>query len=267
MKTTPGRERPKPDNSIYDVATRNVSVEPKESRCVGDRFSGAPLDFVKVIAAGLMVMDHVNYVFLGHTANILWYLGRAAFPLFAFAIACNLLRGTREWAYTQKLILLGIVSQPLYATLMASDEGDILFTLSASAVLIVGLRTRPIAVQHFVFFVAVAAIFSSLFRVRAGVDYGIAGMLFPVVLYFVLEGRRSHLIWLTLLLFALNWYPIDDPWVLKPIRVACFTGGVSIIVVVASLILRTRRRFLPRYALHIFYPGHLLVLMIIHYWL
>lgn len=214
-----------------------------------------------------MVIDHVNYVFLGHTANILWYLGRAAFPLFAFAVACNLTRGTSAWGYVEKLILLGIVSQPLYATLMVSDEANILFTLATGVVLAVALRPQHPAVQHLVFFAGIAAIFSSLFRVRAGVDYGIAGLLLPVALYLVLEGRRSHIFWLALLVFALNWYPIDDPWRLKPVQVACFAGAVSVGVALTGLALRTRGRFLPRYALHIFYPGHLCVLMIIHYWL
>jgi hypothetical protein len=44
----------------------------------------------------------VNYVFLGHTANIMWYLGRPAFPLFAFAVACNLQRGDEVAALRPK---------------------------------------------------------------------------------------------------------------------------------------------------------------------
>jgi hypothetical protein len=150
---------------------------------------------------------------------------------------------------------------------MATDEGNILFTLAAGAVLAVALRPQHLVVQHLVFSVSIATIFSSLFRVRGGMDYGIAGMLFPAALYLVLEGRRTHIFWLALLLFALNWYPIDDPWKLKPVQVACFAGAVSILVVLAALVLRTRPRFLPRYALYIFYPGHLVVLIVIHHWL
>jgi hypothetical protein len=98
-------------------------------------------------------------------------------------------------------------------------------------------------------------------------DFGLAGMLLPAALCLVLEGRRSHALWLALLLFALNWYPVDNPWKLQPIQVACFAGGVSVLVALAALALKNRARFLPRYALHVFYPGHLLVLLAIRQWL
>src|SRR6267154_1801028 len=54
-----------------------------------DMFTGAPLDVVKLVAAILMVVDHVNVIFLAHEANIWWKLGRIVFPLFCFATACN----------------------------------------------------------------------------------------------------------------------------------------------------------------------------------
>jgi hypothetical protein len=143
----------------------------------------------------------VNYVFLGHTANIMWYLGRPAFPLFAFAVACNLQRGDEVAALRPK-------ANPAWRCVTAhlcDSDGH-----------------------------------------RRG-QYS----LHPC-------HRRK---------FALNWYPIDDPWKLKPVQVACFAGAVSILVVLAALVLRTRPRFLPRYALYIFYPGHLVVLIVIHHWL
>jgi hypothetical protein len=246
---------------------RTLSDKGPTSRSTLEVFSGAPLDFVKVVAACLMVVDHVNYVFLGHVANIFWYFGRAVFPLFAFALVCNLIRGTNVPDYVGKLILLGVVSQPIYATFTATGEGNTLFTLAVGAVLIVALRLQRPMVQHLIFLAGIVAIFSSLFRVREGLDYGIAGMLFPAALYLVLEGRRSHALWLVLLLFALNWYPINNPWKLEPIKVAWFAGTGAILVALTGLALKKRPRFLPRYALHIFYPGHLLVLMTIHRWM
>jgi TraX protein len=230
-------------------------------------FSGAPLDAVKVASACLMLADHVNYVFFGHVANFMWYLGRPVFPLFVFAMVCNLIRGTDALEYVGKLILLGVFSQPFYATLMATDQGNTLFTLAVGAVLVVALRAQRPVVQHLVFFIAIIAIFSSLFRVRGGLDFGLGGMLFPAALYLVLQGRLWHLPSLALLLFALNWYPIDNPWRLEPVQVALFACASATVIALAALRLRKQPRFLPRYALHIFYPGHLLALLAIHLWL
>lgn len=231
-----------------------------------DFFSGAPLDFVKVVAACLMVIDHINYVFFGHAANIMWDLGRPAFPLFAFTLACNLLRGTDPPNYVARLILLGVISQPIYATLTAADEANILFTLAVGAVIVMALRPQHLMVQHLVFLAGIATIFSPVFRAQEGMEYGLAGMLLPAALCLTLEGRRSHILWLALLVFALNWYPADNPWLFHPIQVAWFTGIATILIALIASALIKRPRFLPRYALHIFYPSHLLLLLVVHHW-
>jgi len=226
-------------------------------------FSGAPLDCVKTVAAALMVVDHVNYMFFEHTANVMWYLGRPVFPLFVFALVCNLMRGTNAPDYIGKLILLGVVSQPLYATAMAASLGNVLFTLAVGAVVAVALRRQHWIVQHGVFLIATTTIFSSFLQVRDGLDYGLAGMLLPAALYLALQGGRAHIIWLAALVVALNWYP-PNPWQLRPILVACVTAVGAILIALAALALRGRARFLPRYALHVFYPGHLAILIAIH---
>jgi hypothetical protein len=250
---------------LMTAPTKESAISPSAPSAL-NVFSGAPLDFVKVVAACLMVVDHVNYVFFDHVANFMWYLGRPVFPLFAFALVCNLMRGANTQNYLEKLILFGILSQPIYATLVATEVGNTLFTLAVAAVLVVSLRSWHPVVQHLVFLAGIATIFSQFFRAQQGLDYGLAGMLFPAALYLVLEGKWSYILWLVLLLFALNWFPVEA-WKLKPIQVACFAGTVSILVALVALALKDRPRFLPRYALHIFYPSHLLALLALRQWL
>jgi hypothetical protein len=235
-------------------------------RDIAHILSGAPLDFVKVVAAILMVIDHVNYVFIARDPNVIWYLGRPVYPLFAFALACNLLRGATPWPYVQRLVLIGVISQPIFSSLMPVNYANILFTLAAGACVIVALRSQPLLVQHLVFLVATLLIFSTLLRVRGGLDYGLAGVLLPAALYLILEGRTSHVIWLAFMLFGLNWTEINDPWSLRPLLVAFIAGAGGILVLLAARAFKERPRFLPRYALHVFYPGHLLVLLTIYRW-
>jgi len=224
-----------------------------------DVFAGAPLDFIKVIAALFMVGDHVNVVLLNRGVQPLWQFGRIAFPLFAFALACHLLRGTRPAGYVEKLILWGVLSQPIYTLVTGWVEGNTLFTLAVAATIITALRQQSRLLQHAVFFVAAALIFSGVVPVRSGVDYGLAGVLFPAALFLVLNGSRSHIVWLVLLLVGLNWhYP--NPWELLPVKTASLAAGGAVATVAIALALRNRRRFLPRYAFYIFYPAHLLIL-------
>lgn len=245
-------------------ATDSLVTGELTSRSIVDAFSGAPLDTVKVVAALLMVVDHVNYVFFDHAANVMWYLGRPVFPLFVFALVCNLMRKVDVLGYVTKLAVLGVVSQPIYTTLMSANLGVVLFTLAVGALIVVAIRSLSAIWQHLVLAAAVATIFSGHFVVREGLDYGLAGMLLPAALYLVLNGKWSHLPWLLLLVFALNWFP-KATW-MHPVQIAFVTAGLSLVIAVAALAVRGRPRFLPRYALHVFYPGHLLLLLAIHRW-
>jgi hypothetical protein len=77
-------------------------------------FTGASLDLVKIVAAVAMTAAHANEVVLHNGWRPLWDFGRLSFPLFSFAVACNLLRGAREPAYLQMFLLVGALSQPFY---------------------------------------------------------------------------------------------------------------------------------------------------------
>ncbi len=239
-------------------AMAESSVAPRSSS-IAAIFTGAPLDAVKLIAAILMVVDHVNSIFLGRDANIWWKLGRISFPLFCFALACNVRRGARMPEYVGTLLLLGAVSQPIYAMALGGDDGNILFTLAVGATILAALRTKSLLLQHAVFAAGVAAIFSPWIKARSGLDFGLAGMLFPAALFLVMDGRPSHVVWLAMLLVGLNWHQ-PDPLQLEPLPAALFAAVGGIALVLSALVLRNRPRFLPRYALHVFYPGHLLAL-------
>jgi TraX protein len=226
-------------------------------------FTGAPLDLIKVVAAVSMCLDHVNIIFLGHQANMLWTLGRLAFPLFSFALACNIHRGASVPKYLATLLLLGIISQPIYASTIGSNDANILITLAAgvaAATILVGCSA---AVQHIFFAVGVAVIFTPFLRSRAGMDFGLAGMLFPAALFLTMQGMKWHALWVALLLIGLNWhYP--DPWQFAPISTGLLAAAGTALTLALASLLQNHPRFLPRYALHLFYPGHLLVLGLIH---
>ena len=228
-------------------------------------FAGAPLDAIKLIAALLMVADHINTIFLGNHASLLWKIGRIVYPLFCFALVCNIQRGTSVTKYLATLLVAGAVAQPFYAGALDETDGNILFTLAVGIAIIAALREQSLVVQHVVLCIGVVAIFTPLAHARSGLDFGLAGMLFPPALYLVLAGRWSHAIWLALLLIGLNWQ-LPDPWRLGPLTNAAIAAVGSIAIVLLCSRFKGYPRFLPRYALHIFYPAHLLVLGALHGW-
>jgi hypothetical protein len=231
---------------------------PYDSRGLAAVFTGASLDLVKIAAAIAMVAAHVNEVLLHNGWRPLWEFGRLAFPLFSFAVASNLLRGAKTPAYLQMFLLLGALTQPIYAAAFATDQANTLFTLAVGAAIGVFLRPLKAAVQHAVFAGGVVAIFTPWIPSQAGLDGGIAGMLFPAAVLLVLDGGRAHIVWLLLLLVGLNTFHDMTPS--DTALISLRTGIVCLLVLWAAAAFRSRPRILPRYALQAFYPAHLLVL-------
>jgi len=83
---------------------------------------------VKVVAASLMVIDHLGFV-LGN--DLLRMLGRFSFPLFAWLLILGEQK-TRNWKrYEWRLLAMALISQPLYVAFRGDlDQANILFLLA-----------------------------------------------------------------------------------------------------------------------------------------
>jgi hypothetical protein len=231
---------------------------PYDSQGLVAVFTGASLDLVKIVAAIAMVAAHVNEVLLHNAWRPLWDFGRLAFPLFSFAVAANLLRGAKAPAYVQMFLLLGALAQPFYAAAFVTDQADTLFTLGVGATIGVFLRPLRPAIQHAIFAGGIVAVFTPWIPAQAGVDGGIAGMLFPAAVLLVLDGGRTHIPSLLLLFVGLNLSHEMTP---SDIVLTSLGAGIlCLLVLLAAASFRRRSRILPRYALQAFYPAHLLVL-------
>jgi TraX protein len=97
---------------------------------------------IKLLAAILMVIDHVGAVFLPDVMA-LRVVGRLSFPLFVWLLVEGE-RHTRNFEqYCVRLLLLGIISQPIYQILFASTRWNILFMLLLGLVCLRLVRVFP----------------------------------------------------------------------------------------------------------------------------
>jgi hypothetical protein len=101
--TTSHRAASLPDREQGDAG----APAPSDIQGLVGVFTGASLDLVKIVAAIAMLAAHVNEILLHNAWRPLWDFGRLAFPLFSFAVACNLLLGVKRPAYPQMFLLLG----------------------------------------------------------------------------------------------------------------------------------------------------------------
>jgi len=213
-----------------------------------------------------MVIDHTNLIALDNTVPWMFYLGRGCFPLFAFSMACNLDRDIPVDAYLKRLVVFALISQPVFVLAFHESALNILFTLALGGAL---ARWYVGAVQwqrHAI--LCVALLSSVLFK--DGIDYDLVGIALPAVLLSVMRGERYARLWAGIVLLSLN-LDVGEVFMLDggQIVLQSFSwdpflavGGTFLIPWVSYLLCRRvpGNRFLPRYALYWFYPGHLLLL-------
>ena len=219
---------------------------------------GAPLDVIKLCAAGAMLVDHVNLLlFQGEPQGFV-----LSFPCFCMAVALNLFRGVELPRYLGTIVILAIASQPIFVFAFNIFVGNVLFTLALGAVIAHALPRWPVIAQHVLLASVVLVAFAAPSFAGNGLDFGIMGACLPAALLLVVKGQRWHLAWAILLSLAVSW-SVERPT--NSLLVPLIDGSVGFAALAVVFLLVAPRfidrpRFLPKYALHVFYPCHLLVL-------
>ena len=229
-------------------------------------FAGAPLDAIKCVAALLMVGDHVDTILLDGHAVALWRLGRIAFPLFCVVSVLHLARGADPGRYVLALLALAVPTQAIYAAAFpfGTTEGSILFTLAAGIAFATALDRASAGLRHAALAVGLAAVFLAPALAKTAVDFGLAGILLPAAILLALREPRAYGAWLVAAVVGLNWHGWHPRGEVVPVSASIDALTILVgvpLVLLAALRLRGRPRFLPAYALQVFYPGHLAVLV------
>ena len=175
---------------------------------------------LKILAMVSMTLDHIGLVLLPEWV-ILRILGRLAFPIYAYMIAegCRHTRSRKQ--YFLRMAGLGALCQAVYFVAMGSVYMCILVTFSLSVVLIGAIENFQEKRSRSAQILAVAALLGTFFLCVAlpelwkgsdfGIDYGIAGVLLPVLVYFGSEKTKYLTAGLILLGFGyggVQWFAL-----------------------------------------------------------
>lgn len=147
---------------------------------------------LKILAMVTMTCDHVG-LYLLPQFPILRILGRLALPIYAYMIAQGCRHTHDRKRYLLRLLGLGLLCQVVYYVVMGSLYQCILITFSLSLILIYGMdaarkRRGPgtvlLALMVFAGEVFLCQVLPELLpETDFAVDYGILGVLPPVLVY------------------------------------------------------------------------------------
>lgn len=225
--------------------------------------TGQALDVLKILAALFMLVDHVDAILLERTSVVMQLIGRGAFPLFCYATAAYLMRGGQAGRYAVSLLAFGVIVQPVYGIALEPSQGNVLFSLAAGCALASVLTRLPAILIHGAFLIGVLDAANPSIM-----DFGLTGACLPAAIMFSLQGKKQFIPWLAGLLFMLNVGPELDEFKSAEVFTANCILVASVIAITWGSFITARfftgeGRLLHRYALHIFYPGHLALLALI----
>lgn len=218
---------------------------------------------LKLIAAALMLIDHVGAILLPETV-ILRCIGRLAFPIFAFFIAMGYAHTRSFGRYLLRMAIWAAVSEiPFnleFGHFFVPGRQNVLWTFCLALLTLRGLeelRRETGGARYLGCGAALAAGFAAGELLR--VDYGGWGVLSVALFYLCRQGRYARP-GLLVGMLVLNGLCIGS------MKTAVFGIQVPIqIFAVAALPLLWLYNGRPgakgwRWAFYVFYPAHLLVL-------
>lgn len=159
------------------------------------------------------------------------------------------------------LLVLGALTQPVFAAAFQDFDGvNIFITLAIGAAVAGVMSQRPVwqaDVALAVIFAASLMFSGNMFR---GWEYGLPGAFLPLAMVLALRHAGLRLFWPAIMIAAIYFgHDLGKP----ALPSTLFAAIGSLVIIAGALMLRGKPRFMPRYALHFVYPGHLAALVAI----
>ncbi len=141
---------------------------------------------LKMIALLFMFVDHSGKVLFGNMQEMR-ILGRIAFPIYAWCLVVGLCYTRNVPKYLGRILLTGIISQPLYMVALnhSWNEPNIFLTLFLGLCAMWGIKEKKWGSQFWA--PVICLILATVLRV----DYGWRGVLLFILLWAVRDSRSG----------------------------------------------------------------------------
>lgn len=204
---------------------------------------------LKLIAMGAMLIDHIGLV-LFPKIILFRYIGRIAFPIFAFLIVEGFVHTSNFKKYMGRLIAFGIISEIPYNLLVSGklidfSRQNVFWTFVIGLIMLYFVKKNTVLILNNAFLI-MGIIFSVLLRT----DYSIYGIGLIYIFYVFKYDKRVMLVFATL--------------------VSLISGGVQRFAALATIFiffyngergLEASDNKYMKYMFYVFYPTHILILV------
>lgn len=248
---------------------------PKNSPLVKIPFDGITANMLKIIAIVLMVSDHVWATYMSF-GNWMTYIGRIAFPIFAFQIVEGFVHTSNFKKYATRLLIFALISEIPFNLFYSSRffnpfHQNVMFTLLLGLLAIKVIdKMRKDKKGKTIALSIVWLILIAIASVLGFVDYGINGVLMILVFYLFRDFPFAWLLQLVGMvlinivffegemipfeLFGKNFeIPTQSFAVLSLVPIWCYGGK------------KGKSNKIIQYGSYAFYPVHMLILYLIKY--
>ena len=218
---------------------------------------------LKIIACVCMFIDHSGYAIFGKFSYFN-YIGRLAFPIFAFQITEGYTHTKNLKKYIVRLLIFAIISQIPFALFLSKLTNEysfnIFFTLLLGLFSIIGYDK----LSNFILKFVPVVIFATIGQI-ANVDYGAYGVILIFVFYLFRNNKLTTAFGFLFAVFInhgrnilVNYleHGFNPNYIDKQIAI-----GVCVLASLFPILLYNKKQGKKlKYFLYIFYPAHLLLL-------
>ena len=184
--------------------------------------------YLKLLAMALMLSDHIWYVFFQEQEALHWmtYIGRLAFPIFAFQIVEGFAYTHNFKKYVGRVFLFALISEipfnlAFYGSLSYPGHQNVMFTFCIALLLLEVIeKARKKGRTVFVLTAAICIVFGYFAGYITQVDYFGEGILLVMLLYFFRSmrfgwvGQLASMLFINLGLFgfynisSIQWFSV-----------------------------------------------------------
>lgn len=217
---------------------------------------------LKIVACISMFIDHIGYIVFGGF-SFFNYIGRLAFPIFAFQIAEGYKHTKNIKKYFSRLLIFAIISQVpfslFYYVVFGSIVPNVIFTL------FFGLICLCIYDKYNKFVGIASVLFLGLIAELLKFDYGIFGIIL-ILIFHIFQNKKIHTAFFFILAVCIKYFMqiASYGFIYEAVAIYSLLAFFTSLSTIFILLYNGKKGKNAKYLFYIFYPAHLLLLYVLY---